>query len=100
MSEQDIRAFNREGFDSGIKFINDEDGSLEYVAFEPEQIHILGSKQDIEGFKEFVNQTKKPELSELEIQEFKEKFPNFANLQPFEKKAIEDNEDLDIQCKL
>ena len=25
------------------------------VVFEPEQIHILGSKQDIEGFKEFVN---------------------------------------------
>lgn len=26
-----------------------------YVVFEPEQIHILGSKQDIEGFKEFVD---------------------------------------------
>ena len=26
-----------------------------YVVFEPEQIHILGNKQDIEGFKEFVN---------------------------------------------
>lgn len=25
-----------------------------YVVFEPEQIHILGSKQDIKGFKEFV----------------------------------------------
>ena len=25
-----------------------------YVVFEPEQIHILGSKQDIEGFKEFI----------------------------------------------
>lgn len=25
----------------------------EYVAFEPEQIHILGSKQDIEGFKDW-----------------------------------------------
>jgi ribosomal protein S7 len=72
----------------------------EYVV-EPEQIHILGSKQDIEGFKEFVNQTKKPELSELEIQEFKEKFPNFANLQPFEIQALKDNEDwLDIICKL
>lgn len=30
----------------------------EYIAFEPEQIHILGSKQDIEGFKEFVNSQK------------------------------------------
>lgn len=28
----------------------------EIVVFEPEQIHILGSKQDIEGFKEFVRE--------------------------------------------
>lgn len=27
-----------------------------YVVFDPSQIHILGSKQDIEGFKKFVNQ--------------------------------------------
>lgn len=26
----------------------------EYVVFEPEQIHILGSKQDVEGFKNFI----------------------------------------------
>jgi len=33
---------------------------------------------------------------------FNEKFPNFAELQPFEKKIINDNKDeeLDIQCKL
>ena len=30
----------------------------EWIAFESEQIHILGSKQDIEGFKEFVNENK------------------------------------------
>ena len=30
----------------------------EYVVFEPEQIHILGSKQDIEGFKKFINSQK------------------------------------------
>ena len=34
-------------------------GNDSYVVFEPDQIHILGSKQDIEGFKEFVKgQTK------------------------------------------
>ena len=27
-----------------------------YVVFEPEQIHILGGKQDIEGFKGFVEE--------------------------------------------
>jgi hypothetical protein len=31
-------------------------GSNEIVVFEPEQIHILGSKQDVQGFKEFQNQ--------------------------------------------
>ena len=54
LSKRDIEQFNAMGFDSGIKFINDEDGSLEYVAFEPEQAHILGSKQDIENFANFV----------------------------------------------
>ena len=29
--------------------------STSYGIFEPEQIHILGNKQDIEGFKEFVS---------------------------------------------
>ena len=40
------------GFDGVKEFENNPDE--EYVVFEPEQIHILGSKQDIEGFKEFV----------------------------------------------
>lgn len=31
-----------------------------HVVFEPEQIHILGSKQDIEGFQEFVKESSKP----------------------------------------
>jgi len=38
------------------------------VVFEPEQIHILSSKQDIEGFKDFVTQsstTIKPEVQKL-----------------------------------
>lgn len=37
----------------------------EYIVFEPEQIHILGSKQDIEGFKEFVSKPT-PQTSEVE----------------------------------
>tara|TARA_R110000764_G_scaffold54898_1_gene119732 strand:- start:4590 stop:21956 length:17367 start_codon:yes stop_codon:yes gene_type:complete len=50
-----------------------------YVVFEPEQIHILGSKKDIEGFKEFVgsqsqpgtliNQTSKPSQSSKPVKE-------------------------------
>jgi len=39
------------GYDSVTEKINN---GQEYNVFEPEQIHILGSKQDIEGFKEFV----------------------------------------------
>lgn len=33
------------------------------VVFEPEQIHILGSKQDIEGFKEFVQKDNNSEIN-------------------------------------
>jgi len=42
-------------YDSVLPQIPKEEGSSEYVVFEPEQIHILGSKQDIEGFKNFIN---------------------------------------------
>lgn len=42
-------------YDSGIL-----EWDNQYVVFEPEQIHILGSKQDIEGFKEFVNKDATP----------------------------------------
>ena len=37
-----------------------------YVVFEPEQIHILGSKQDVEGFKRFVGSAA-PSLSTSKI---------------------------------
>ena len=39
---------NRDGY-------NTDNFKKEYVVFDPEQIHILGNKQDIEGFKEFVD---------------------------------------------
>jgi hypothetical protein len=39
------------------------------VVFEPEQIHILGNKQDIEGFKEFVNKQPKPKVNDVTVLE-------------------------------
>jgi hypothetical protein len=66
-----------------------------YVVFEPEQIHILGSKQDIEGFKEFINNNQGSPSPK-----FDSKFPNYTQLQLFEKEAIENNDDLDIFCDL
>lgn len=49
--------------DGTITIIGKDD--IQYVVFEPEQIHILGSKQDIEGFKNFV----KKEVENLDISE-------------------------------
>lgn len=37
-------------------------GKRELLVFEPEQIHILGNKQDIEGFKKFVEDTPKDKI--------------------------------------
>ena len=54
LTETDInnlKSKNIDGLDVGL---SGEQG-FEYVVFEPEQIHILGSKQDIEGFKKFVS---------------------------------------------
>jgi hypothetical protein len=42
----------------------------EYIVFEPEQIHILGSKQDIEGFKEFVNNGNFENAKENNVENF------------------------------
>ena len=39
------------------------DSADQVVVFEPEQIHILGSKQDIEGFKEFVQKDNNSEIN-------------------------------------
>ena len=49
------------------KLLGNEDGVLfkankrngQTIVFEPEQIHILGSKKDIEGFKNFVSNNTK-----------------------------------------
>lgn len=44
----------------GFKYVNfsEDNGSISYAVPKPEEIHILGSKQDIEGFKEFINSQK------------------------------------------
>lgn len=41
--------------DGVIGYIETPNEIGEYIVSKPEQIHILGSKQDIEGFKEFIN---------------------------------------------
>ncbi|MBX7076956.1 MAG: hypothetical protein K1X33_06535, partial [Methanobacteriaceae archaeon] len=43
----------KEGYD-GVLSITQSKENPEIVVFEPEQIHILGSKADIQGFKDFV----------------------------------------------
>ena len=43
----------KEGFD-GVLSITEDKESNEIVVFEPEQIHVLSSKTDIQGFKDFV----------------------------------------------
>ncbi len=60
-----------------------EDYTNTYLVFDPEQIHILGSKQDIEGFKEFVNQPtlKSPSTQNIkpDVPELFESNPTLAN---------------------
>jgi hypothetical protein len=52
--------------DSKDSAIIKQRGDIDYYSvFEPEQIHILGSKQDIEGFKKFVEQPIIEEIKEI-----------------------------------
>ena len=45
----------------------DENGETQYVVFKSEQIHILGSTQDIQGFKNFISKKTKPTISLNEL---------------------------------
>lgn len=47
----------KQGYDSVVGKLSTI--GTEYVVFEPEQIHILGSQKDMKGFKEFVGKTEK-----------------------------------------
>ena len=49
---------NASGYDSVIGIDAGQKEGKTIAVFEPEQIHILGNKQDIEGFKKFVNKNK------------------------------------------
>lgn len=52
LKQEDIDGFKSQNFDSGIIT---RPGEQEYVAFDSEQIHILGNKKDIQGFRNFVS---------------------------------------------
>jgi hypothetical protein len=49
----------------GLMYINEyeDKGSESFIVFEPEQIHILGNKQDIEGFKDFTRGQKNDKVA-------------------------------------
>ena len=67
ISEDDFRARKGDGIVLNIEeddvfslsWNHELDGQSGYTVFKPEQIHILGSKQDIEGFKNYVNNKSK-----------------------------------------
>ncbi|HPF82930.1 MAG TPA: hypothetical protein PLV83_02020 [Bacilli bacterium] len=80
--------------DSVINYGMDSDEVFEYVVRDKSQIHILGSKQDIEGFKEFVDQNDikiKKFLIENEFDSsfFKNLYNNVKSLQGLEIKEID-----------
>jgi len=65
-----------------------EQGSLQsttYAVFEPEQIHILSSKKDLEMFRNFINFTKSEYAKYGDIQQFKDYImsKNFAAIEEF-----------------
>ena len=59
--------------------------TLEYAVFEPEQIHILSSKKDLEMFKNFINFTKSEYAKYGDIQQFRDYImsKNFASVEEF-----------------
>jgi hypothetical protein len=60
-------------------------GKDSYVVFEPEQIHILSNKKDLEMFRNFINFTKSEYAKYGDIQQFKDYImsKNFAAIEEF-----------------
>lgn len=71
------------GNDGTITNIGKND--IQYVVFEPEQIHILSSKKDLEMFRNFINFTKSEYAKYGDIQQFKDYImsKNFAAIEEF-----------------
>lgn len=55
LKDENIEEFLNVGYDSGII---DRPNDTEYIAFNNEQIHVLGSTSDIVGFKRFIESNK------------------------------------------
>lgn len=58
--KEEIKEIKSKGYDSvvgkgGLSKMQQHQDALEYIAFNPAQIHVLGSQKDIAGFKKFVN---------------------------------------------
>jgi hypothetical protein len=80
----------------GFEYINlsEDKGSISYAVPSQKQIHILGNKQDIEGFKEFVNKQPKPTIDYTSLDVT-------ASLDAETKAKIDylrNNDDLTVQC--
>ena len=72
----------QEGFDGAVNTRYDG----EYAVFEPEQIHILGGKQDIEGFKNWVDNFQK--VSSNSSQQVQQDFNTPTDVDSFAEEAF------------
>lgn len=67
LTEEQKEELDEYGYD-GLLDLDEKYVTEDVVSFEPEQIHILGSKQDTEGFKKYVDELQQPNevVNELE----------------------------------
>lgn len=88
----EVRSHYESYYASKLKNISEDgvilefpEGQEEYVVFEPEQIHILSSKKDLEMFKNFINFTKSEYAKYGDVQQFRDYImsKNFAAVEEF-----------------
>lgn len=72
------------------------DGQEEYVVFEPEQIHILSSKKDLEMFRNFINFTKSEyaKYGDIQLEQKLQDLKSNPEFQQAVKEAFEESEEL------
>lgn len=65
LQDENIKEFEKQGYDSGV-ILRPNDN--EFIAFDSDQIHVLGSQADIQGFKDYLKSNNTVEYNTIPSQ--------------------------------
>jgi hypothetical protein len=83
-----------------VDFVLDKSDQIQFTEEDLKQLTDNELSEQMLKEQEEVEDKERKIYKEVEVEKFDSKFPNYTQLQLFEKEAIENNDDLDIFCNL